>query len=171
MRRYRDFFNFQAAAAILDFAKIGNFNGRSAIKGECASPYQISSKSVKRLQRYGNLPVFKMAAVRHLRFLKFKFLTIVAVKEPICHHCTKFHKDQTNRCDFCAIQDGGHRHLGFSKMRNFNGHSAVRGQFASPCQISSKSVERLHRYGNLTVFKIAVVRHLGLVWRDWDHPR
>jgi len=111
-----------------------------------------------------------MAAVRHLRFLKFKFLTIVAVKEPICHHCTKFHKDQTNRSDFCAIQDGGHRHLGFSKMRNFNGHSAVRGQFASPCQISSKSVERLHRYGNLTVFKIVVVRHLG-VWRDWDHPR
>ena len=30
---------------------------------------------------------------------------------------------------------------------------------------------RQWRYGNLTVFKIAVVRQLGLVWRDWDHPR
>jgi len=35
---------------------------------------QISSKSVKRLRRYGDLTVFKMAAVRHLGFWKFKFL-------------------------------------------------------------------------------------------------
>jgi len=34
---------------------------------------QISSKSIKRLQRYGDLTVFKMAAVCHLGFLKFKF--------------------------------------------------------------------------------------------------
>jgi len=33
---------------------------------------QISSKLVKRLQRYGDLTVFKMAAVRHLVFVKFE---------------------------------------------------------------------------------------------------
>jgi len=41
-----------------DFAKIQNFNGRSAVRDQCAPLYQISSKSVKRLQRYGDLTVF-----------------------------------------------------------------------------------------------------------------
>ena len=40
---------------------------------ECASSCQISSKSVKRLQWHDNLTVFKMAAVHHLGFVKFKF--------------------------------------------------------------------------------------------------
>jgi len=62
-----------------------------------------------------------------------------------------------------AAPDGGCRHLEFSKIRNFNGHSAVGGQYASPCQISSKSVKRLQRHGDLTVFKMAAVRHLGFV--------
>jgi len=50
------------------------------------------------------------------------------------------------------FQDGGRRHLGFSKIQNFNDLSPVGGQFAPPCQISSKSVKRLQRYGDLTVF-------------------
>jgi len=50
------------------------------------------------------------------------------------------------------FQDGGRRYLGFSKIRNFNGNSAVRGQCASLYQISLKSVKRLQRYGDLTVF-------------------
>jgi len=50
------------------------------------------------------------------------------------------------------FQDGGRRHFGFSKIGNFNGRSAVRGQCASMYQISSKSVNRLQRYGDLTVF-------------------
>ena len=70
----------------------------------------------------------------------------------------------SNRCGdiaiFCDFQDGGGRHLGFSKIQNFNGRSAVRGKYASPCQISSNSVKRLRRYGDLTVFKMAAVRHL-----------
>ena len=47
-----------AAAAILDFSKIRNFNGRSAVRGQYASLSQILSKSVKRLQRYSDLTVF-----------------------------------------------------------------------------------------------------------------
>jgi len=57
----------------LGFSKIQNFNGRSAVRDECASSCEMSSKSVKRLQRHDNLTVFKMAAVRHLGFVKFKF--------------------------------------------------------------------------------------------------
>jgi len=72
------------------------------------------------------------------------------------HQQTKFYKDRSNRYGDIAIfvifQDGGHRHFGFSKIRNFNRRSAVRGQYASLYQISSKSVKRLQRYGVLTVF-------------------
>ena len=95
------------------------------------------------------------------------FLTAGAVKRPILHQSTKFRKDRSNRCGdiafFCDFQDGGCRHFEFLKIRNFNRRSAVGGQCASSCQISSKSVKRLQRYGDLTVFKMAAVRHLGSV--------
>ena len=65
--------------------------------------------------------------------------------------------------DFCNFQNGGCCHLEFSKIRNFNGLSAVGGQYASSCQISSKSVERLQIYGYLTVFDMAAVRYLEFV--------
>jgi len=48
-----------AAAAILIFEKIGHFNGLSPVGGQSASSCQISSKSVKRLRRYGDLTVFQ----------------------------------------------------------------------------------------------------------------
>ena len=73
---------------------------------------------------HGDSTVFNMVAVRHLG----------AVKGHILHHRTKFYKDRSNRYGDVAIfvicQDGGRRHFGFSKIRNFNGRSAVRGQYA-----------------------------------------
>jgi len=62
-----------------------------------ASLCQISSKSVKRLQRYVGLTAFKMAAVRHLGFLKFNFFNSRsgALERAILHHQTKF-------CKFCG---------------------------------------------------------------------
>jgi len=86
------------------------------------------------------------------------------------HQRSKFRKDQSNRyrdiAIFVIFQDGGRRHFGFSKIRNFNGRSTVRGQYASLRQFLSKSVKRLQRHGDLTVFfKMAAVRHLGFVGR------
>ena len=117
-----------------------------------------------------------MAAVRNLGFVKFDILTVGAVKRPILHQCTKFRKDRSNRYGDIAIfvifQDGGRRHFEFSKIRNFNGRSAVRGQYASLYQILSKSVKRLQRYGDLTFFLTwrpsAILDFLGAYW---DHPR
>ena len=84
------------------------------------------------------------------------FLTVWTVKRPILHNNAKFRVDRSIRCCdiafFVVFQDGGRRHIGFWKNRNFNGLSPVWGQFASLCQISSKSVKRLLRYGDLTVF-------------------
>jgi len=44
-----------------------------------------------------------MAAVCHLEFVKFKFLTVGAVKRRILHQHTKFRKDRSNRCGDIAI--------------------------------------------------------------------
>jgi len=75
---------------------------------------------------------------------------VCAVKGHILHQHTKFHKDRSNRYGdiaiFVIIQDGSRRHFGFSKIRNFN------DRYASLCQILSKSVKRLQRYSDLTVF-------------------
>jgi len=70
--------------------------------------------------------------------------------------------------DFCDFQDYGRRRLGFSKIRNFNSQPLVRGQYALPYQISSKSTERLRIYGDLTVFQNGVRLPSYICWaRIW----
>ena len=50
------------------------------------------------------MTVLKMAAVRHLGFVKFNFfLTVAAVKRPILHQRTNIRKDQSNCCGYIAI--------------------------------------------------------------------
>jgi len=61
-----------AAAVVLDFQKFGilwSVHGKGRM---CASVPNFI-KCVKRLQRCGDLTVFKMAAICHLGFLKFNF--------------------------------------------------------------------------------------------------
>jgi len=116
-----------------------------------------------------------MAAVRHIGFVKFELLMVGAVKEHILHQRTKFYKDRSNDYGDIAIfviyEDGGRRHFGFSKIRNFTSRSDVRGQYASLYQILSKSVKQLQRYSDLTgFFKMAAVRHLGFVGRRLGPP-
>jgi len=47
--------------------------------------------------------LFKMAAVRHLGFVKFDFFNGRVVKGPILHQRTKFRKDRSNRVGDIAI--------------------------------------------------------------------
>jgi len=76
------------------------------------------------------------------------FLTVAAVKRSILHQHIKFQKDRSNPCEGIAIivifQHG--------IIQNFNGRSTVWGQYVSSCQISSKSIKWLQKYGNLTFF-------------------
>jgi len=82
LRKYRDFSGFQDGdRRHFEFSKIRNFNGRSTVRGKCASPSQVLSKSVKRLQKSGNLTVIKMAAVHRLGFVKFKLFNGQTVAE------------------------------------------------------------------------------------------
>jgi len=106
LRRYRDFCDFQdGGRRHLGFWKIRNFNGLSPAGVQSASPCQISfKKTVKRLLRYSDITVFKMAAVRLVEFQKFKFLTVWAVKGLILHNRAKFREDRSIRwCDIAIF--------------------------------------------------------------------
>jgi len=77
---------------------------------------------VANLQKHCNLTVFKMAAVRHLGFLKFRFLTARAVRRhfaPPHQISQRSVKPLWGYSDFCDFQDGGRRHLEFSKHSKF----------------------------------------------------
>jgi len=91
-----------------------------------------------------------------------------AVKGHILHQHTKVYEDRSNRYGYIAIfvifQDGGRHHFGFSKIGNSNGRSAAGGQCASLCQILSKSVKRLQRYSDLTVFQNGVRPPSWICW-------
>jgi len=73
LRRYRDFCDFQnGGCRHLEFSKIQNFNGRSAVGANMrdrAKFHQNWSNGC----RDGDLSVFKMAAIRRLGFVKFEF--------------------------------------------------------------------------------------------------
>jgi len=62
-------------------------------------------------------------------------------------------------CQCCSVRCSSvsERHLGFSRFENFNFRSGSEAQYASPCQISRRSVEPFRRYGRFSIFKMAAV--------------
>jgi len=56
-----------------------------------------------RSNKYGDLMVFKMAAVRYLGLVKFEIFNGWSGKRRILHQPTKFRKDRSNRCRDIAI--------------------------------------------------------------------
>jgi len=75
-----------------------------------------------------------MAAVRHLGFWKFNFLTIWALKRHILHNHAKFREDLSIPCcdiGICVVFEDNDRRQFFEKLKNFNDLSPVGGQSAS----------------------------------------
>jgi len=105
LRRNRDFCDFpDGGCRHLEFSEILNFNGLSAVGGQYASSGQISSKSVERLRRYGDLTVLKNGGAPPSWICEIRiFLMVCAVKGHILHQLTKFHKDRSNRYRDIAI--------------------------------------------------------------------
>ena len=105
----------------------------------CAKFHQNRSHGWGRDKAILRFSKWRMSAI--LDLWNSNFLTIGEVKRPILHQRTKFRKTSVQplrRCRDLWFQDGDRRHLGFSKIQNFNSWSAARGQCASPCQISLK---------------------------------
>jgi len=86
-----------------------------------------------------------MAAVRHLRYLKFNFST--------CQTSLRLVKSLLRYSDFCDFQDGGRHHFWFSKIWNFNSLYVVGANMRHRTKFCQNRSKRLRRYGDLTVFK------------------
>ena len=55
--------------------------------------------------------------------------------------------------DFPFFKMAAVRHLGFSNVGNFNFRSNAEAQYASPYQISRRSVKPFRRYGRFSIFQ------------------
>jgi len=91
---------------------------------------------------------FKTTAAAIFDFRNFKFLTVGRITSVELRHCAKFCQTvepQPRYCDFSIYQDGGDRHLGFSKFQIFNSQMAQEESTASLHQIWWKSVKPLPR--------------------------
>jgi len=164
-----------AAVRHLGFLKARNFNCWSGSDGRYALSNQMLCQSVKLLPRYRNYYFLGCRPPPSWISLNFKFLTDQTVTRAELRHPVKFRWNCRN-CgrdmagyefeslqygDFSIFQDGGRRHLEFSKFQIFNGRNGQEGQTASACQISSKSVKPRPTYGYFSIFRNGGCRHLG----------
>jgi len=63
--------------------------------------------------------------------------------------------------DFCDFQDGGRRHLGFSKIRNFNGLFHVGANMRHHAKFyQNQTVAEIRQFNG---FQMVAVHHLGFV--------
>jgi len=79
-----------------------------------------------------------MAAAAILDFLIFENLTVGTLKRAKMRHRVKFRRSQSviprpKYGNFSILQDGGRRHLGFSKFLIFNSRRPQEGRNVSPC--------------------------------------
>ena len=97
-----------------------------------------------------DLRFFKMAAAAILDFGNFKFLTVWTLKRVELRLHAKCWRNRSKRgwdiAIFPFFKMAAVRHLGFSKVGNFNFRSRSEAQYASSCQISLRSVEPFQRY-------------------------
>jgi len=91
------------------------------------------------------------------------------------HYHAKFRQNRSkgwkDMAIFRVFKIAAVHHFGFSNFGNFKGWLAVGVPYASPCQMSSKSVKLLKRYGDFSIFfQMHAVHHLGVVWRILGPP-
>ena len=116
-----------------------------------------------------------MAAAAILDFGNFKFLTVGTLKRVELRPRAKFCRNRSKRvwdmAIFQFLKMAAVRHLGFSEVGNFNFRSHSEAQYASPYQISRRSVEPFRRYRRFSIFQDGGRRHLGfwkiLIFKGW----
>ena len=105
---------------------------------------------------------FKMAAAATLDFRSFKFLTVGSVKRVELRQHTKFCWNRPKRGrDITIYRFFKMAATAILDFKNFNFRNGQDGRSASPCQISSKSVQPRLKYGDFSIFQDGGRRHLG----------
>jgi len=87
-----------------------NFQLSAGGEGQYAASSQISRRSIIPFPRYRSFSIFKMAAVRHLGFLKLRIFNGRWGGQTNLHHLAKYRGDRSNRC-------GGNNDFSFSIWR------------------------------------------------------
>jgi len=112
--------------------------------------------------RYGDLTIFKMAAVRHLGFWKFA----VFVTWPLSACRSAWSYKISLKSNNWLLSYGQKNYFQYLEFLVFQFLVACLSSGSIPAvvyQISSKSDDFSLRYGDLAIFKMAAVRHLGFV--------
>ena len=112
-----------------------------------------------------------MAAAVVLDFKNLKILTVRHAKNVELLHCAQFRLNRSNRGrDMAIFQDGGRRHLGFSKFQIFN----CRNGYDDKLHHRDKFRRNRSNHGRdmaiFDFFNMAAVRHLGFVTRGSGPP-
>ena len=157
-----------AAVRHLGFSKVGNFNFRSHSEDQYASSYQISRRSVKPFWRYDLFSIFQDAAAAILDFGYFKFLTVgTLMRVELCLHA-KFCRNRSNRgldmAIFQFLKMAVVRHLGFSKVENFNFRSHSGGPMCVMVPNFAKIGQTVKEIWPIFDFQNGSRRHLGF-WK------
>ena len=103
-----------------------------------------------------DFPFFKMAAVRHLEFLKVGNFNFWSRSEAQCaslYQISRRYVEPFRRYGRFSIFQDGVCHLGFCKFQIFNGSYAQQGRTASAWQILSKWLKLRLRYGDFSIFQ------------------
>ena len=161
-----------AAVRHLGFSKVSNFNSPHPSGGQNASPCQILCRSVMALQRYGRFRFFfkqKTAYEIGVRLVGSEMCIRDRFRQNLArrHSSTLLSVPTVKNLNFPKSNMAAVRHFGFSKVGIFNCRYLSESQNASSCQIS---VQPFRRYGRFSIFKMAVVRHLGFVLRVSGPP-
>jgi len=93
---------------------------------------------------------------------------------PILHQTTKFRNDWSNRCGDIAIFVIFNVAAAILDFQKFEILTSVRcsGPIGVIMPNFIKILQTVAEVGRFNgFFKMAAVRHFGLVGRDWDHPR
>ena len=118
-----------------------------------------------------------VSTINKLQFLSFIFAVLLSVTAHFStgdrvwkaqtHQRDKCHQNRSSCCGYIAIfrifKMAVAASLDFLKYRNFIGYWGWEGQDTSACQISSKSVNRLRRYCDFSIFQDGGHHHLGLL--------
>ena len=122
-----------------------------------------------RINRYcsmADFPFFKMAAVRHLGFLKVKNFNFrsgsKAQYASSCQISRRSVEPLRRYGRFSIFQDGS----GFWKFHIFYGWDAQEGRTASAGQILAKSLKTRLRYGDFSIFQDGG-RPLSWIFKSW----
>ena len=159
-----------AAPRHLGFLKVRNFNCWSGSEGQYASSCQMLCRSVKPLSKYRNF-IFRMSAAAILDIFKFQTCNGTNSHEgrtaSPCQISLKSLKLRQRYGDFSIFQDGGRRHLGFSKFRIFNGWNSLEGRTVKLHPRAKFRQNRYNRGSYITFFRFS---QDGFVMRVWGPP-